>query len=32
MSGGRISAELEGQEITEEAVLAHFFSETRMSA
>lgn len=32
MAGGKVSAELEGQEIAEEAVLAHFFSQTRMSA
>jgi len=31
-SGGRISAELEGESISEERVLRHFFSETRMSA
>lgn len=29
---GRISAELEGQDIVEETVLRHFFSETRISA
>jgi ribose transport system ATP-binding protein len=29
---GRISAELEGQDIAEETVLRHFFSETRISA
>ncbi|MEW9807679.1 sugar ABC transporter ATP-binding protein [Mesorhizobium marinum] len=31
-SNGRISAELEGDGITEEAVLGHFFSDTRMPA
>jgi ribose transport system ATP-binding protein len=31
-TSGRISAELEGQNIVEETVLRHFFSETRISA
>lgn len=31
-SGGRISAELEGRDISEEVILRHFFSETRKSA
>jgi ribose transport system ATP-binding protein len=31
-SAGRISAELEGEDIAEEAVLRHFFNETRISA